>query len=38
MKIGTYCKDKHLMAQHDETRMYIVEVQLKKDVSKTVKE
>ena len=32
------CKAEHLIAQHGETRIYILEVELKMDASQTVKE
>ena len=38
VKIWTHCKAKHLMAQHDETRIYMLKAELKMDASQTVKE
>ena len=38
VKIRTHCKAKHLMAQNDEGRIYILEVELKMDAIQTVKE
>ena len=38
VEIRTHCKAKHLMAQHGETRIYMLEVELKMDASKKVKE
>ena len=35
VEIETHCKDEHLMAQHGETRIYILEVELKIDASQT---
>ena len=38
VKIGNDCKAKHLMAQNGETRIYVLEAELKRVASKTVKE
>ena len=38
VNIRTHCKALHLMAQHNETRIYIVEAELKMDASQTGKE
>ena len=38
MKIRTHCNAEHLMAQHGETRIYVLEVELKMDARQTVKE
>ena len=38
MKIRTHCKAENLMAQHSETRICILEVELEMDASQTVKE
>ena len=38
VKIRTHCKAKHLMPQHDETRICILVVELNMDASQTVKE
>ena len=37
VEIQPHCKAKHLMALHGETRIYILEVELKMDDGKTVK-
>ena len=38
MKIRTHCNAEHLMAQHGETGIYVLEVELKMDARQTVKE
>ena len=38
VEIWTRCKAEHLIAQHGETRIYILEVELEMDASQTVKE
>ena len=38
VEIRSHCKAEHLMAQHGERRIYILEVELKMDASQTVKE
>ena len=38
VKIRTNCKVKHMMVPHGETRIYMLEVELKMDASQTVKE
>ena len=35
-EIRTHDKAEHLMVEHDETRIYILEVELKMDASQTV--
>ena len=37
-EIRTHGKAEHLMVEHDETRIYILKVELKMDASQTVKE
>ena len=38
VEIQTHCKAEHSMTQYVETRIYILEVELKMDPSQTVKE
>ena len=37
-KIRSHCKALHLMTQHGETRIYVLETELKMEASQTVKE
>ena len=38
VKIGTYCKAEHLKSQHGETRIYVLQAELKMDAGEILKE